>query len=118
MRQLTEREEAIMRLMWERGPLFVREIIDLLPEPKPHFNTVSTFVRILEEKGFVSHNAFGKSHQYFALVSEEEYNRRTVKDIMERYFNNSAARLVSTLVEDEEISLNEIEELINRVKNQ
>lgn len=118
MKQLTEREEAIMRMIWDRGPLFVREIIDLMPEPKPHFNTVSTFVRILEEKGFVGHNAFGKSHQYFARVSEDEYNRRTVKDIMERYFNNSAARLVSTLVEDEEISLSEIEELINRVKNQ
>lgn len=118
MKQLTEREEAIIRLMWERGPLFVREIIDLLPEPKPHFNTVSTFVRILEEKGFVGHNTFGKSHQYYALVSEEEYNRRTVKDIMERYFHNSAARLVSTLVEDEEISLDEIQELIKRVKEQ
>lgn len=116
VKQLTEKEEILMRQFWERGPLFVREIVDAWPEPKPHFNTVSTFVRILEEKGFVGHESFGKSYRYHALVSEDDYNRQSVKSVIKKLFNNSAAKLVSTLVEEEDISLEEIEDIINQIK--
>lgn len=117
MKQLTEKEEILMRQFWDKGPLFVREIVEAWPEPKPHFNTISTFVRILEEKGFVGHESFGKSYRYFAIVSEDEYNRQSVKSLLSKFFNNSAAKLVSTLVEEEEISVEEIESLIQQIKN-
>lgn len=118
MKHLTEKEEMLMRQFWERGPLFVREIVDRWPEPKPHFNTVSTFVRILEDKGYVGHESFGKSHRYYAKISEADYNRMSVRSLLGKFFDNSAAKLVSTLVEDEEISVEEIESLIQQIKNQ
>lgn len=117
MRSLTEREEEIMRLFWERGPLFVREIIELWPEPKPHVNTVSTFVRILEEKGFVGHEAFGKNYRYHAEVSESDFRKITLKGVLKKYFSNSVEKMVSTLVEEEDMSVDELMQLIDKINN-
>ena len=75
MEKLTRREEELMRCFWERGPLFVRELVEMAPEPKPHFNTLSTMVRALESKGYVGHKAYGATYQYYPLVSEEEFSR-------------------------------------------
>ena len=77
MEKLTRREEELMRCFWERGPLFVRELVEMAPEPKPHFNTLSTMVRALESKGYVGHKAYGATYQYYPLVSEEEFSRQT-----------------------------------------
>lgn len=118
MKSLTNREEEIMKIFWEQGPLFVREMLQYFDEPKPHFNTVSTIVRGLEEKGFVSHKSYGPTYQYFAAISEEEYGRRSIKSVVGRYFKNSYLSAVSSLVEDEEISLDELRELIEKVKKQ
>lgn len=117
MKYLTKREEELMELFWEKGPLFVKEIVDLLPKPKPHHNTISTIARILEEKGFIGHEQFGNTYRYFALISKEEFSRDTMKDVVSKYFNKSYASVISMFVKEEEISTEEIQELIRQAKS-
>lgn len=114
---LTEKEEALMRLFWEHGPMFVRELIERLPDPKPHFNTVSTFVRLMEQKGFLAHETLGNSYRYFPTVTASEYSRSALRNVVSRYFNNSFHGVISALVGDEELTDAEIDELIQMVKN-
>ena len=116
MKSLTAKEEEIMGWFWEKGPLFVKEMQALYPEPKPHFNTLSTMVRLLEEKGYVAHRAFGNSYQYYAVVSEEEFRKRTLRGVISKYFNNSYLNAVSSLVKEEDISLDELKQLIAEVE--
>ena len=116
MKQLTEKEEELMNRFWERGPMFVREIVELYPDPKPHFNTISTFVRVLEQKGYVGHERFGNSYKYHAAVSREEFSRKTLRSVMNRYFDNSLSGIVSALFKDEDLSDDEIRELIKKVR--
>ena len=116
MKRLSAREEEIMGYFWEKGPLFVKEIVGFYDDPRPHFNTLSTFVRGLEEKGNVGHRAFGNSYQYYALVSREDFKKKTLKGVIGKYFNNSYLGLVSSLVKEEEISLDELKELIREVE--
>lgn len=116
MEKLTKKEEELMRLFWQRGALFVREIVDMSAEPKPHFNTVSTMVRMLEAKGYLSHEAFGNTYRYFPLVSEEQFGKGSLKGIVSRYFGNSYLGAVSALVEEESISVDELKELIARIE--
>ena len=118
MKHLTNREEEIMELFWMKGALFVKEIIDELEEPKPHYNTISTSVRGLEEKGFVDHEQFGNTYRYFAAISREEFSKTTIKNMVGKYFNKSYTSLVSMFVEEENISLEEIKELIRQVESQ
>ena len=118
MKSLSPKEEQIMDLFWENGPLFVKEMLELFDEPRPHFNTVSTFVRALEEKGYVAHKAFGNSYQYYAVVSKDEFKKRTLKGIISKYFNNSYLGVVSTLVKEEKIPLDDLKKLIEEVENQ
>ena len=104
MKGLTSKEEEIMNYFWHKGPLFVKELLDFYDEPKPHFNTLSTIVRGLEEKGYVSHKAYGKTYQYFAVVSEESFKKRTLRQVIRKYFNSSYLGVVSSLIEEEDIS--------------
>ena len=117
MKTLTGKEEEIMGFFWEKGPLFVKEIVELYDEPRPHFNTLSTFVRGLEEKGYVSHRSFGNSYQYYAVVSRDDFKKKTLRGVISKYFNNSYLGVVSSLVKEEEISLDELKELIREVEN-
>jgi BlaI family transcriptional regulator, penicillinase repressor len=116
MKHLTNREEEIMELFWQKGPSYVKEIVDELPEPKPHYNTISTIVRGLEEKGFLDHEQFGNTHRYFAAISRGEFSKNTLKNMVGKYFNQSYASVVSMFVEEENISLEEIRELIQQAK--
>ncbi len=118
MKSLTNREEELMKLFWEKGPLFVKEIISLLDDPKPHFNTISTIVRGLESKGYVSHEAFGNTHRYFAAVSESDYGKKTLGSVVNRYFGSSYLNAVSSLVKEEKISIDELKSLIEFVEKQ
>ena len=118
MKNLTKREEEIMKLFWEKGPLFVKEIIPLLDEPQPHFNTISTIVRGLEAKGFVAHEAFGNTHRYYAAVSESEHGKQTLGSVVNRFFGSSYINAVSSLVKEEKISIEELKSLIDLVENQ
>jgi len=116
MKNLSPKEEIIMNLLWDNGPMFVKEMLAFYDDPKPHFNTVSTFVRILEDEGYIGHRAFGVSYQYYPLVSRNDYHKRTVRNVISKYFNNSYMGLVSALVKEEEISLDELKELIRQVE--
>jgi len=117
MKHLTNREEEIMELFWDKGALFVKEIIDELTDPKPHYNTISTIVRGLEEKGFVGHEQFGNTHRYMAIISREEFSKNTLKNMVGKYFNKSYSSVVSMFVQEEKISLEEIKELIRQAEN-
>ncbi len=114
--ELTEKEEELMKFFWQRGPLFVREIVELYDEPRPHFNTISTFVRNLEAKGYVAHKEYGKTYQYYAVAPVEDYRRRSLGNVIKDFFNNSYLGAVSALVEEEKLSLDELKELIEKVE--
>ena len=101
MVRLTSKEEEILGYFWAKGPLFVRELLDLQEESKPHYNTLSTIVRSLEEKGYIGYKVYGNTHQYYALVSEDEYRRNSLKQVISKYYDNSYTRVVSTLIEEE-----------------
>ena len=117
MKGLTAKEEEIMGFFWKKGPLFVKELLAFYSDPKPHFNTLSTIVRGLEEKGYLSHEAFGNTYRYFAVVSNEEFRSRTLKGVISKYFNNSYLSAVSSLVKKEEISVDELKQLIQEVED-
>lgn len=117
MKGLTAKEEEIMGFFWKKGPLFVKELLAFYSDPKPHFNTLSTIVRGLEEKGYLSHEAFGNTYRYFAVVSNDEFRSRTLKGVISKYFNNSYLSAVSSLVKKEEISVDELKQLIQEVED-
>lgn len=117
MQRLTSKEEEILGYFWAKGPLFVRELLDLQEEPKPHYNTLSTIVRSLEEKEYIGYKVFGNTHQYYALVSEDDYRRKTLKQVISKYFDNSYSSVVSTLIEEEALTIEELQELIRQIKN-
>ena len=117
MKKLTTKEEEIMNLFWEKGPLFVKELLPFYDDPKPHFNPLSTIVRGLEEKGYLAHKAYGNSYQYYATVSREDFSTGTLKGVISKYFNNSFLNAVSSLVREENISVDELKELIRQVEN-
>jgi predicted transcriptional regulator len=116
MKGLTAKEEELMGFFWEKGPLFVKEILTFYAVPKPHFNTLSTIVRGLEEKGYLGHKAFGNTYQYYALVSVDDFRKGTLKNVISKYFNNSYLSVVSSLVREEDISLDELRKLIDEVE--
>ena len=111
MKELTKAEEQIMQVLWRLEKGFVKDVIDRLPDPKPAYNTVSTIVRILEKKGFVAHHAYGKTHEYFPVVSRDDYKKRFLKSFIKRYFGNSFQEMVSFFASDRDITLGEMEEI-------
>lgn len=113
---ITEKEMAIMKMLWSHGPLFVREMLEFYPEPKPHFNTVSTTVRILEEKGYIGHEVIGASHRYQAIVPQRQFRDRSLRDLVANFFNNSYKSAVSALVDEEKISVEELRQIIDLVE--
>jgi predicted transcriptional regulator len=116
MKALSNKEEEIMELFWEKGPMHVKQLLEFYDDPKPHFNTLSTFVRGLETKGFIGHEALGNTYLYHATVSRDEYKRRTLRGVISKYFNNSFLGMVSTLVKEEDISVDELKELVRLVE--
>jgi BlaI family transcriptional regulator, penicillinase repressor len=118
MKKITAKEEEIMNIFWEKGALFVKQVLECFPEPKPHYNTISTMVRALEEKGFLGYRTFGNTHQYEPVISREQYNGKNLRNMVQNYFGNSFKRMVSTLVEEEDLSLDELRELINDIEKQ
>ncbi len=109
MRELTRAEEQIMQILWKIKKGFVKEILGHFDEPKPAYNTVSTIVRILQEKGFVTHKAYGRTHEYYPLVSKDEYSRTHLRNFVNDYFSNSFGKMVSFFAKEEKISVKEME---------
>ena len=118
LKRLTPKEEEIMSCFWQHGPLFVRELLEKLPDPRPHFNTVSTFVRGLEAKGWLTHEQIGNSYRYTPAVDAAEYRDKSLHGLVSRFFDRSYVSFVSSLVKEEKISTDELRELIERIESQ
>ena len=115
MERLTNKEEEVMQVMWKLDKAFVKEVMDELPGGN-HYNTISTIVRNLEEKGYLGHTAYGKTHQYFPLVSKDEFARRFIKQTLSRYFDDSYKSMVSFFAKEEDISAEELREIIDIIE--
>jgi predicted transcriptional regulator len=121
LKKLTVSEEAIMQIIWKLGQGFAQDIMSEIPEPKPPYNTTLSVVKVLERKGYVGHETFGKANRYYPLVSKEEYSRRLLGGVISNYFNNSLSSLVSAFTADHSISdkeLKELERLVKEAKRQ
>ena len=115
MYKLTKREEEYMQILWDLEKAFIKEIIAQLPDPKPHYNTVATIIKILEEKNFVAHVTFGNTHQYYALIAKDQYQQRELGDLVSNYFDNSYFKMVSYFAKNEKISQSELESIIDLI---
>ena len=118
MRKLTQKGEVIMNRFWEHGDLFVRELRELYPDPKPHFNTLSTQVRTLEADGFLTHKVYGPTYQYHPAVTRQQYMDSSFSSVVDKFFGSSYLSAVSALVKDEKITIEELKELIREIENQ
>ena len=112
MQKLTNKEEEIMQILWKLKKAFVKEVLAEIVDEKPHYNTLSTIIRNLEEKGFVSYNAFGNTHQYFPIVKMEDYRKRFMNTAIENYFDSSYKNMVSFFAEENKISAEELREIL------
>jgi BlaI family penicillinase repressor len=120
IKDLTKAEEQIMQIVWQLERGFVKDVMDHLPEPKPAYNTVSTIIRILEVKGFIAHEAFGKAHKYYPVISKEDYKRHATEKLLGGYFENSVESMFSFFVKEEKLELSDVDEIlkmINKIKN-
>jgi predicted transcriptional regulator len=116
MKKLTHTEEPVLRILWDLGKALVKDIISQYPSPKPPYNTISSVVRILEKKGFVSHHTYGNTYRYYPQISEDDYKKFFLKDALKNYFGNSFQNLVSFFAKEEDIDVHELEILIDQIK--
>lgn len=116
MEKLTNKEEEIMRILWKIEKGFVNDILEHVPEPKPHYNTMSTFIRILVDKGVVGFKAYGKSHEYYPIVKMEDYRKMFMEETMEKYFDNSFSNLVNFFVKDKKLSKEELDKIMTIIE--
>ena len=112
MQKLTNKEEEIMHILWKLEKAFVKDVMAEIKEDQPHYNTLSTIIRNLEDKGYVSHQAYGNTHQYFPIISMEKYRKTFMNTAIEHYFNNSYKSMVSFFAEEEKISAEELREIL------
>lgn len=112
MQKLTNKEEEIMHILWKLEKAFVKDVLAEIKDESPHYNTLSTIIRNLEDKGYVSHHAYGKTHQYYPTVSKEHYKTKFMNTAIEHYFNNSYKNVVSFFAKEEKISADELREII------
>ena len=112
MQELTKAELEIMQVIWRKGRVLVHDILSEMPDPKPAYNTVSTIVRILENKGFVSHKAYGRTHEYYPLVEKEEYTNSYMRGVLDNFFEGSFSRMVNFFSSQKSISVEEADEII------
>jgi BlaI family transcriptional regulator, penicillinase repressor len=116
MNRLTRKEEDAMMIIWKARKGFVKELIEIHPEPKPHYNTFSTIIRVLEEKGFVNHKAYGKNHEYFPVISKEEYRKTYMKEVVSDYFGSSYKSVVNFFVTEKKISAEDLKKIIQIIE--
>lgn len=117
IQQLTKAEEQVMQYLWKIEKGFLKDILDQFSEPKPHTNTVSTILKVLKEKDYVDYEVFGRQHQYFPLISQEQYSGKSMRSLVKNYFSGSYTNAVSFLVEKNEMSIEDLELLLNELKN-
>ena len=115
--KLTQAEETILKILWDKEKAFIKEIIEEMPGKKPAYSTVSTIVRILEGKGYVSHESFGKSHRYFPLIKREEYTKSVLTNLMDNYFGGSFKSIISFMSRSNNLSVSELDEILTELKD-
>jgi BlaI family transcriptional regulator, penicillinase repressor len=118
LKELTKAEDQVMQILWTLQKGFVKDIIEEMPNPKPAYNTVSTIIRILEAKGFVDHKAYGKTHEYFPVISKDRYTKFYLNNLLKGYFDGSFQNLVSFFAKENKMDINELEKLLDELKNQ
>jgi len=117
MQKLAKREEQIMQAIWSLDKAFIKEIIQALPEPKPHYNSVATMVKILEEKGFLAHEIVGNIFQYYPAITKEEYQKHAMKDVVSQYFDNSYSRMLAFFAKEQKLTEEELNDIIAIIKS-
>jgi predicted transcriptional regulator len=117
MQKLTNKEEEIMHILWKLKKAFVKEVMAEITEDQPHYNTLSTIIRNLEEKGYVGHTAYGNTHQYHPIIAIENYRKEFMNTAIENYFNNSYKNMVSFFAEEDKISAEELREILEIIEN-
>src|SRR6185436_3210259 len=117
MIKLAKREEQIMQVYWELGKAFIKEVIPHLPDPKPHYNSVATMVKILEEKGFLDHETIGNVYSYFPIITREQYQKHAMKDNVKEYFDNSYPRMLAFFAKEQKLSEDELKEILHMIKS-
>jgi predicted transcriptional regulator len=118
MQKLAKREEQIMQACWQLENAFIKEIIQELPDPKPHYNTVATMVKILEDKGFLAHESFGNVFRYYPVITKEQYQKHAMTDIVNQYFDNSYPNMLMFFAKEQKISEEELNEIVKLIKSQ
>ena len=116
LQKLTNKEEEVMHILWKLNKAFVKDVLSDIKDPKPHYNTLSTIVRNLEEKGYVGYNAYGKTHQYFPIICKEDYRKKFFNNAIDSYFNSSYKNVVSFFAKEEKISVKELKEIIELIE--
>jgi BlaI family transcriptional regulator, penicillinase repressor len=114
-KQLTKAEEQIMQVLWVLEEATVKEVIEQLPNPKPAYNTVSTIIRILETKEFLSHKAIGRGFVYYPIIDKETYTKQSLHKLMNGYFEGSFKSLVSFFVKENDMNVKELESILKEV---
>ena len=115
---LKKAEEQLMHILWEMETALVRDILEKFPDPKPAYNTVSTVIRVLEKKGFVNHNSYGTTHEYYPLITKREYTKFHFSEFMEKYFNNSFSQLASFFTKENKITMKELDEMMHELRQE
>jgi BlaI family penicillinase repressor len=116
LKELTKAEDQIMQILWKLEKAFVKDIVEQMPSPKPAYNTVSTITRILEKKGFVGYKAYGKTHEYFPLVSKDKYTKFYLNNLVGGYFNGSIQSLVSFFASENKMDATDIDQLLKKLE--
>jgi predicted transcriptional regulator len=116
MQKLTNKEEEIMHILWKLEKAFVKDVLEEIKGDKPHYNTLSTIIRNLEEKGYVTYNAYGKTHQYYPIIDKEAYRKQFFNTAIDNYFNSSYKNVVSFFAKEEKISVKELQEIIKLIE--
>ncbi len=116
MQKLTNKEEEIMHVLWKLEKAFVKDVLNEMEDEKPHYNTLSTIIRNLEEKGYVAHTAYGNTHQYYPVVTKEDYRKGFMSNAIENYFNNSYKSMISFFAKEEKISADELREILDMIE--
>ena len=117
MKKLTRKEEEVMKILWKLGKAFVKDIIEQYGKPKPHYNTISSLVRLLQDKGIVGYKQYGNTYEYYPLISKEEYRSTFMKQVVSDYFDNSYKSAVAFFVNEKGLSTEELEELVKMIKD-
>lgn len=118
MQRLTKKEEELMKILWKLKKAFVKDILDLYPDPKPHYNTISSLVRLLQEKGIIGFTQYGNTYEYYPLMSREEYRKSFMKQVIHDYFDNSYKNAVTFFVNEKGLKPEDLEEIIQMIKNE